>query len=141
MAVRKGSGASLFLLEMLVAIVFFAISSAICVSLFVQARLMSQDSEDCTQALRLAQSAAECYKAGSGKLSSLENLFPQGAVEEAGFVAYFDDQWQPCDQQSARYRLCFSSEEKEKIQEGTVAVERLVRPVELMRLEVCSYGG
>ena len=52
---RKGSKSALFLMELILAILFFAAASAVCVQLFVKAHLMSQDTVDLNRAV------ARCY--------------------------------------------------------------------------------
>ena len=55
----KKSKSALFLIELIIAILFFALSSAICVQLFAKAHLISQKSSNVTMAINCAQTAAE----------------------------------------------------------------------------------
>ena len=50
MAVNRMSRSGLFLLELIIAILFFAVTSAVCVNLFVQAHLTSAESSNLTAA-------------------------------------------------------------------------------------------
>ena len=59
MAVHKTSRSGLFLLELMIVILFFAVTSAVCVNLFVQAHLTSTAGGELTAATREVQSAAE----------------------------------------------------------------------------------
>ncbi len=52
-----------FLVELTVDILLFGICAAVCVCLLLQARSMSRESRELTQAVYLAQSAAESWKA------------------------------------------------------------------------------
>ena len=71
MAVNRMSRSGLFLLELIIAILFFAVTSAVCVNLFVQAHLTSAESSKLTAAAREVQSAAELVKAADGDLEKL----------------------------------------------------------------------
>ena len=59
MAVHKTSRSGLFLLELMIVILFFAVTSAVCVNLFVQAHLTRTAGAELTAATREVQSAAE----------------------------------------------------------------------------------
>ena len=63
---------SLFLMELIVAIFFFAASAAVCISIFVGAHKTSSRSVDLSQAVFLAQSAAETVKASPEGWQRLE---------------------------------------------------------------------
>lgn len=55
---------NLFLIELLFSLFIFALCAAVCVGLLVHARRMSLESTRLTQAVYLAQSAAEALRAG-----------------------------------------------------------------------------
>ncbi|MDR0434326.1 MAG: hypothetical protein LBH21_04580, partial [Gracilibacteraceae bacterium] len=59
----SSSKSSLFLLEMIIAILFLAITAAICMRLFVQAHTTGEASENLTRAVMTAQSLTENLKA------------------------------------------------------------------------------
>ena len=54
----------LFLLELVCDLVIFALCAAVCVALLVQARSMSRESTQLTQAVYIAQDAAERIRSG-----------------------------------------------------------------------------
>ena len=53
------SRARLLLVELILDLVIFALCAAVCVALLVRARSMSRESTELTQAVYLAQTAAE----------------------------------------------------------------------------------
>lgn len=61
---RTTAKARMLLLELVFNLFIFAVCALVCVSLFVQSRKMSRESTDLTQAVYLAQSAAELWKSG-----------------------------------------------------------------------------
>lgn len=61
---RTGSRASLFLMEMIIVILFFALTAAICVGLFANAHLSTVQSDELMRAVMILQSDAERFKAG-----------------------------------------------------------------------------
>ena len=60
---ESGSRFSLFLMELIIDLFLFVLCAAVCVGLLVHARRMSAQSTRLTQAVYLAQSAAETWKA------------------------------------------------------------------------------
>lgn len=63
---------NLFLTELVVDLFLFALSAAVCVGLLVHARSMSQESGELTDAVYVAQSAAELWRAGTQPPAQLE---------------------------------------------------------------------
>lgn len=53
---------ALFLMELIVAIMFFALASAICIQMFVQAKIINDESIQQEQAMRISSEIIERYK-------------------------------------------------------------------------------
>lgn len=76
------SRSSLFLMELILVILFFAVAGSICVQIFVKAHLLSQSASDLNRALNLAQSAAAGLDASGGSLKDLAVQFPEGTLAD-----------------------------------------------------------
>ena len=63
---ESGSRFSLFLMELVIDLFLFVLCAAVCVGLLLHARSMSLESTQLTQAVYLAQSAAEALRNGGG---------------------------------------------------------------------------
>jgi len=89
------SKASLFLIELLIVIAFFSVSSVVCIRLFVHAHIVSMESRNLSHAVIAAQGAAESFKAAAGEPQAIARLI--GGHLEAGntVVAYYDKNWAP----------------------------------------------
>lgn len=70
----KHSRSSLFLMELIMAILFFSLTSAVCIRLFVRAHTISQDTINQNNALAQAQNLAEAWLAAEGEASGLTTL-------------------------------------------------------------------
>lgn len=97
--------ASLFLIEQLLALVFFALAAAVCMQLFVSARQLSDADLARDQALAPAQDAAEVYKACGGDLAAAAAALAQAEADANGLTQYFDAAWRPCAADLAAYEL------------------------------------
>ncbi len=85
----KSSKTKLFLIELIVVLFFFSVSSVVCVNLFARARQMSINSADTTNAMLRAQYAAETIRAADDPRSAA--IFAQAEaflIEEESFVIY-----------------------------------------------------
>ena len=94
--VRKRSGTTLFLIELMICVGVFAFCAAVCLGIFAWARQMTRKSTDLSAAALAVQSAAECYKAAKGDPTVCAALL--GAdIGPNGLTLYFDETWMPTD--------------------------------------------
>lgn len=93
MAVQRSSRSGLFLLELMIVILFFAVTSAICMNLFVQAHLTSTAGSELTAAVREVQSAAELFKAADGDLKKLAESLGGQPIDGPVLNLYYDKDW------------------------------------------------
>lgn len=71
----KYSKSELFIMEFIVVVLFFAISASICISAFVRANNISEESLELNRGLTLAQSTAESMKASPEEFAEGESSF------------------------------------------------------------------
>jgi len=117
MSKKNHAKSELFLMEFIVVILFFSISTAICISAFVEANHMSEESRLLNGAMTLAQSTAEEIKA-------------TGDTTEKKYKDHGDD----------RYYLEVMTEVQDKILVADIAVyDGENRKKEICRLEVKKY--
>jgi hypothetical protein len=83
----------LFLLELLIVIIVFAVCAAICARIFTDAYLTAKDSRDVGRAVNLARSAAEGFKATGDIYGTLELLCEGGYyyIEDDTAEIYYDE--------------------------------------------------
>ena len=137
------SKSSLFLLELIIAILFFSVASALCVQLFVKSHQMSVKSSDLNHAVLVAQSAADVYKAAGSDPAETARLLGGLAETSGGTVTvYYDGGWQPTDRaESAVYRLQMNfSTQEDGIMCASIVVTALadVQGSPIFTLETCA---
>lgn len=98
----SGSRSCLFLMEMIIAILFFSLVSAVCLQVFTKAHLLSEDASDLSAAVVQTESVAELLKhsESSGNASFaelLKNEYSNYAKEESIYSVYFDENWNNCE--------------------------------------------
>lgn len=87
--VFSNSRTGLFLIELVIIIMFFAISATVCMKLFAFAYTMTEYSSDISHAATAAQNTAECFKAAEGDMVKTAELL--GAVFENNKLLYNPD--------------------------------------------------
>lgn len=96
---------SLFLIELMAAILFFALASAVCIQVFAKSHVKSLETEELNMAVAKVQSAAEAFRNGENPIEILQNIFPDGQMEGEIFAEYYDEDFKSCKRENASYAL------------------------------------
>lgn len=93
---RKNSSSSLFLMELIIAILFFSLASTVCIQLFVKAHLLTEKSVNINHSILWTQNLAESFLNSEGDLSQMKELFDtKSELGEDHISLYFDNDWNP----------------------------------------------
>ena len=96
---KGGSSSGLFLMEMIVVVFFFVVCASQCILAFATSEKMSRQGRDLNQAVTMAESIAEVWKAeGVDGLTKRLGFSQENSGELEGGLVYFaklDEQWQP----------------------------------------------
>ena len=95
---KQRSSSGLFLLELLLSILLFAASSAVCVRLFVESYLVSEKSDNLSHAVHISESLAACLQS-SGNPEELSQYFPQilpfsDQTGASAWTLYYSEDWE-----------------------------------------------
>lgn len=97
------SRASLFLIELILAILFFSLGSAICVRIFAQAALISRSAADLSFASSQVSSAASVIRFSDDPAKYAESFFPGARGDENSFTVFYDSDRTLCSEKNAVY--------------------------------------
>jgi len=89
---KTGTKSGLFLMELLLTLLLFALCAAICMQVFAFASHRADDTEDLSKGVFAASSAAECYKSCGGDLQVVAATLG-GRVTDGTLTIDYDDQW------------------------------------------------
>ena len=93
----KHSKSSLFLMELIISILFFALASTVCIQLFVKSHVIAAQATNQNQATIQVQNLAEAFIASDGDLTVMKSWFAQDSLlSDNDFQLFFDKEWQPC---------------------------------------------
>lgn len=99
------SRASLFLIELILAILFFSLGSAICIRIFTQAALVSRSAADLSFASSQVSSAASVIRSSDDPAQCVESFFPGARVDENSFSVFYDSDRTLCSEENAVYTM------------------------------------
>lgn len=89
---KTRSKTPLFLMELIIMLLVFSISAAICLQVFSGAKKISEESRKLDAALMQAQTIAECWKASYGDLEKTAEMLYVNP-DESGFTVYDEENW------------------------------------------------
>ena len=101
----SSSRSDLLLMEMILAILFFSLISAICLQLFVKAHNMSQDTKELDAAVRQADSVASVLLQTSEPMKRIGEIYPDFSVDSTCGKIYFNSDFLPCAPEDSAYYL------------------------------------
>ena len=128
---NRRSRSTLFLMEQLIVIAVFALCAAACVRILASSYIMTTQASDTSNAIRVAESSAECYKAVSGDLSKMVDILGGSVLStEDTALIYYDKSWNVCDESDLQvyYLLRLDNEASQldnlPLVEGVLTVEK-----------------
>lgn len=132
---NRARSSSLFLMELIIAIFFFTIFSAVCVQVFVKAHLMNQESFALNHAVSECSGVAEVISTSDSvdvAVDTLEDLHPYGRYDNRNGNAtnvdaeiYYDADFKECSKDKAEYLLLMKLDSDEHM----INADMSVRPV------------
>ena len=103
MNTRTTSKSALFLMELILAIFFFSLASAVCIQLFAKAHLLGEDTTNKNHGIMWAQNIAEAYLGNDGDMNATVDTLQGIANGPDSFSLYFDQTWHSCTADQSAY--------------------------------------
>ena len=113
----------LFLTELILTILIFALSMGICGSIFVKAYEAATNSSDLSNAVFMAENAAEAFHLDDNP-RSLSDYLGGIVTDRDGIIAYYDGQWQTTEAENAIYTLNLSISDEGIIKTADITINR-----------------
>ena len=128
---NRRSKSTLFLMEQLIVVATFAICAAACVKILASSYFIASETRDINNAIRAAQTGAECYKAVSGDIGEMARILDGYTFSVDGadsVVMYYDNNWEACGEANAQYvfRLVSGAPGPASLQTGELSVAKLI---------------
>ena len=100
---KKKSRSELFLLELIFVTLVFAVSAAVCTSVFAKAYTISKESGNLDFGVRIARSCTEVVKSQNGNAEKCAEILG-GKAENGSITLYFDEEMNSTQAESAPYK-------------------------------------
>lgn len=120
---RHNNTSSLFLLELILAVLFFSVASALCIQIFTKAHLMSQDARDLNFAVN--------------EVSSMAEQMSDGTLQDA--AAYYDSSYASCEKADAVYVLTVHYEPEDTLLKAHISMDTVADNRNIYTLDVTKH--
>ena len=144
---RHNNISSLFLLELILAVLFFSVASALCIQIFTKAHLMSQDARDLNFAVNEISSMAEQISAGTlhsdtaassdDTASDPSTQMPDDSLQDA--AAYYDSSYASCEKADAVYVLTVHYEPENTLLKAHISMDTIADNRNIYTLDVTKH--
>ena len=144
---RHNNTSSLFLLERILAVLFFSVASALCIQIFTKAHLMSQDARDLNFAVNEVSSMAEQISAGTlhsdtaassdDTASDPSTQMPDDSLQDA--AAYYDSGYASCEKADAVYVLTVHYEPENTLLKAHISMDTIADNRNIYTLDVTKH--
>lgn len=144
---RHNNTSSLFLLELILAVLFFSVASALCIQIFTKAHLMSQDASDLNFAVNEVSSMAEQISAGTlhsdtaassdDTASDPSTQMPDDSLQDA--AAYYDSSYASCEKADAVYVLTVHYEPEDTLLKAHISMDTVADNRNIYTLDVTKH--
>lgn len=141
---NRAQSSSLFLLELILAILFFSLASAVCVQFFVKAHLLSRDARNINHAVNECSGIAEIIDACDSTedaLALIQEVY-EGAETDADIPAiriYYDDTLVPCSHENGSFVLQTTLSEENNMLTADISMEETKNSDPIYQLTVEHY--
>ena len=141
---QQNFGSSLFLMEMILALLFLSLSCATCIQIFAAARSNRIRAEQLNQIQTLTTSVGEALEGTDGSADEILELIPDGVQEDPEINWYYDNAWKICPRDCAVYVMTFTPDTSSPEKSGTLTFCRTSDNTELyqisLRFPACDFG-
>lgn len=104
---KQAKRSGIFLLELMIVILFFCMTSAVCVRLFVKSHIISQDTRNLNMAVNQVSKMAEVFRSGADMQGFIEHefLFYDKETKSCLYRLYYNKNWETDKKEKARFCL------------------------------------
>ncbi|MCO7146144.1 hypothetical protein NIA28_07010 [Coprococcus catus] len=144
---RHNNTSSLFLLELILAVLFFSVASALCIQIFTKAHLMSQDARDLNFAVNEVSSMAEQISAGTlhpDTAASSDDTASDPSTQISNDAwqddtAYYDSSYASCEKADAVYVLTVHYEPEDTLLKAHISMDTIADNRNIYTLDVTNH--
>lgn len=130
------SKTGLFLMEMIFALLFLALSSTACIRIFAAAKMNHMQAQEWRQIQMLTTSVGEILEGSDGTAESFVSLLPEGNIQSNTIEWYYDKSWESCSASQASYEMELTLNEETFSRQGTLTFYRCPDHVQIYTIDL-----
>ena len=128
---KKANASSLFLMELIIAILFFSLASGVCIRFFVKSHLLSEEARSLNLAVNACAAAAELAGTADSPedaAAALQRIYPAAQAdtsytEGCRMRIFYDRNFVPCDPEEALYMMQTDLSDDDAFLDAEIAVQ------------------
>lgn len=121
-------------MELILSILFFALTAAVCLQLFAKAHVLSQDTINLNHAVTQAENFADIFLSGDGSLKQfpgcfIEQLTPDSCSYDdsqvlSAFTLFYDEDWNPSGLSGHTYQvtIAYTEDDQPSMRQAVVTI-------------------
>ena len=133
------SKSSLFLIELIIAVLFFALASTVCIQMFVRGHMINISNSEKEHAIMLTQSLAESYEATDGDVNAMAKLFDDAIIAGDSINFCYDSDWNAINEDEAVYKVSLTSAIDGNFSNASIVTVNLSSGEEIYTLDTKIY--
>ena len=114
---------SLFLLELILAILLFILAATVCVQVFVKAHTIEAKSTELNQAIYASTSLAELFRSDEDLSATMQELYPLAMQQNDHYQIFYDQKWNLTSSSQAAYIVHLEITEGQSFLTGNISVK------------------
>lgn len=130
---------TLFLMELILSIFIFSLTSTVCIRIFVKSHTLEQESINRNHAVTVSTSIAEIFHSQEQPFSLLSKLYPDGSFHANTYTIYYDNHWSLCTQSDCIYKVQLTITRANSFLIGNISVCNSTEP--FYTLKIKKYAG
>ena len=140
---NRAKSSSLFLLELILAILFFSIASAVCVQFFVKSHLLSQESRELQVSANEVSSVAELISTSSDEQAAIDLIcseYPGAQTSDTDKVTvFYDEDFSKSAQKDAVYVLNITLTREDFMLNAEMSMQKLKDGKDIYSLDISHH--
>lgn len=132
---------SLLLIELIIAILIFSLTGALCLQLFVKSHSLGKRTEELDMAVRQAVSVSELIAQKDGLEHELSQLYPDADMDPGNIIIYYNRNFEECSHKDAYYQMnILSSDTDERLTSYKISVCKDSNTTTIYSMETTAYN-
>lgn len=140
---KQAKRSEIFLLELIIVILFFCVTAAICVRLFVKSHIISQDAKNLNMAVNQVTEVAEVFRLGADMQEFVSRQFQgyEKGTEDFLYYIYYNENWEPDEKEEAVFCLTVEIQEEGQESYGQFSMKNMNTDQEIYAVSLEKFNG